>query len=325
MTRMSIRLALAMSIAGLGLSLGSASPEAQSPERGAGQHRAVRPVDGRAVELGPVGRRRPDRGRQPHDGTRSAARRRPSCGPARRCRCRTDFLTEEAVDAAEPYVLQMNVNPEGQNSGDRVEVYFHGVTYSHLDGLCHVFYKDKLYNGLDFRDVVTEDGCSLMDTTQMEGRPRDARRARRHAPAEGRAVPRAGHEAVPRGHRGVGGVRRGAARPGRRAAPAHRPLGLPRGGGTDARDVGVGRLGHPVPGRARHRAARGRLGARGAGQRAGPARQPHPPVRDRRARDEPARQHRPRRSGRDGGPAQPLGVHAGGGSRCACPAARGRR
>lgn len=32
-----------------------------------------------------------------------------------------DFLTEEAVDAAEPYVLQMNVNPEGQNSGDRVE------------------------------------------------------------------------------------------------------------------------------------------------------------------------------------------------------------
>ena len=79
-----------------------------------------------------------------------------------------DFLTEEAVDAAEPYVLQMNVNPEGQNSGDRVEVYFHGVTYSHLDGLCHVFYKDRLYNGLDFRDVVTEDGCSVMDTTQMK-------------------------------------------------------------------------------------------------------------------------------------------------------------
>ena len=79
-----------------------------------------------------------------------------------------DFLTEEAVDAAEPYVLQMQVNPEGQNSGDRVEVYFHGVTYSHLDGLCHVFYKDRLYNGHDYRDVVTGDGCSLMDTTRMK-------------------------------------------------------------------------------------------------------------------------------------------------------------
>ena len=79
-----------------------------------------------------------------------------------------DFLTEEAADAAEPYVLQMRINPEGQNSGDRVEVYFHGISYSHLDGLCHVFYKDRLYNGRDYRDVVTEDGCSRMDTTQMK-------------------------------------------------------------------------------------------------------------------------------------------------------------
>ena len=79
-----------------------------------------------------------------------------------------DFLTEQAADAAEPYVLQMRINPEGQNSGDRVEVYFHGISYSHLDGLCHIFYKDKLYNGRDYRDVVTEDGCSLMDTTQVK-------------------------------------------------------------------------------------------------------------------------------------------------------------
>ncbi len=79
-----------------------------------------------------------------------------------------DFLTEVAEDAREPYVLQMTVNQEGQNAGDRVGVYFHGVTYSHLDGLCHVFYKDKIYNGADFRDVVTEDGCLKMDTTQMK-------------------------------------------------------------------------------------------------------------------------------------------------------------
>lgn len=79
-----------------------------------------------------------------------------------------DFLTEEADDAREPYQLQMTVNAAGQNSGDRVEVYFHGVTYSHLDGLCHVFYKDQVYGGADFHDVVTDDGCSRMDTTMMK-------------------------------------------------------------------------------------------------------------------------------------------------------------
>ena len=79
-----------------------------------------------------------------------------------------DFLTEPAEDVREPYQLQMSINDEAQNSGDRIEVYFHGISYSHLDGLCHVFYQDTLYNGHDYRDVVTDDGCSLMDTTQMK-------------------------------------------------------------------------------------------------------------------------------------------------------------
>ena len=79
-----------------------------------------------------------------------------------------DMITEEGADAPEPYVLQMTVNPEGQNSGDRVDLYFHGVTFSHLDGLCHVFYKDKIYNGHDFSEIVTEDGCTRMDTTAMK-------------------------------------------------------------------------------------------------------------------------------------------------------------
>lgn len=79
-----------------------------------------------------------------------------------------DFITEEAEDAREPYELQMRINPEGQNSGDRIEVYFHGVTFSHLDGLCHVFYEDRLYNGHDYRDVVTEDGCLRMDVTALK-------------------------------------------------------------------------------------------------------------------------------------------------------------
>ncbi len=79
-----------------------------------------------------------------------------------------DMLTDEAVDAAEPYQLQMTINPEGQNAGDRIDLSFHGVTYSHLDGLCHVFYKDKVYNGLEFPEVVTPQGCSQMDTLAMK-------------------------------------------------------------------------------------------------------------------------------------------------------------
>ncbi len=79
-----------------------------------------------------------------------------------------DMLTEEAADAPEPYVLQMMVNGDAQNSADRIDVYYHGVSVSHLDGLCHVFYKDKVYNGRDYREVVTEDGCTRMDTTAMK-------------------------------------------------------------------------------------------------------------------------------------------------------------
>ncbi len=79
-----------------------------------------------------------------------------------------DFNTEEAADVPEPFQLQMQISQERQSSADRIDVYFHGVVYSHLDALCHVFYKDQIFNGIDFREVVTNDGCSKMDTTAMK-------------------------------------------------------------------------------------------------------------------------------------------------------------
>ena len=145
-----------------------------------------------------------------------------------------------------------------------------------------------------------------------EGRPRDTGRPGRHAPTTGRSLPRAGHEALPGGHRGVGGARRRPTGPRRCPVAAHRPLGVPGRGGADAGDGGVGRIRDPVSGRARYRAPRGGLGARGAEQCAGTSRQSDPSLRHRRARHEPARQHRPRRGGRGRGPAEPLGVHDGG-------------
>jgi kynurenine formamidase len=80
-----------------------------------------------------------------------------------------DFLTEAAVDAAEPYQLQMAIDQDGGFSSDRIEVSFHGITYSHLDGLCHLFYNDKVFGGTDVDEVVTDDGCNRMDTTAMKG------------------------------------------------------------------------------------------------------------------------------------------------------------
>ena len=49
---------------------------------------------------------------------------------------------------------------------ERQEIAYHGLALSHFDALCHVSYNGKLYNGFDFREVVTEDGgCSKLAVT----------------------------------------------------------------------------------------------------------------------------------------------------------------
>jgi kynurenine formamidase len=79
-----------------------------------------------------------------------------------------DVITEKAEDAPNPYVLRMAVNPDRQNATDRFDIDYHGGTFSHLDALCHVAYQGKLYNGLDFQEVVTSDGCSRMGITALK-------------------------------------------------------------------------------------------------------------------------------------------------------------
>jgi len=60
---------------------------------------------------------------------------------------------------------------EGDYLFERQEIEYHGGRLSHFDALCHVSYNGKLYNGLNFRDVVTQDvGCSkLAVTTAKDG------------------------------------------------------------------------------------------------------------------------------------------------------------
>lgn len=53
---------------------------------------------------------------------------------------------------------------------ERYEIEYHGGDVTHLDALCHVAYKGKVYNGRDFTDVASpEDGCTAMGSVNMKG------------------------------------------------------------------------------------------------------------------------------------------------------------
>jgi len=79
-----------------------------------------------------------------------------------------DVLMTKAADAPHPYVLQMAVHIDRQNATDRFDIDYHGGTFTHLDALCHVAYKGKLYNGFDFAEIVTKGGCSKMGITALK-------------------------------------------------------------------------------------------------------------------------------------------------------------
>jgi kynurenine formamidase len=52
---------------------------------------------------------------------------------------------------------------DGDYLFERQEIEYHGGRLSHFDALCHVSYNGKLYNGLNFKEVVTtDDGCSKL-------------------------------------------------------------------------------------------------------------------------------------------------------------------
>src|SRR5437773_5188019 len=47
---------------------------------------------------------------------------------------------------------------QGDYLFERQEIEYHGGALSHFDALCHVSYNGKLYNGHNFKEVVTPDG-----------------------------------------------------------------------------------------------------------------------------------------------------------------------
>jgi len=52
---------------------------------------------------------------------------------------------------------------DGDYLFERQEIEYHGGRLSHFDALCHVSYNGKIYNGLNFKEVVTTGGgCSKL-------------------------------------------------------------------------------------------------------------------------------------------------------------------
>jgi kynurenine formamidase len=65
---------------------------------------------------------------------------------------------KERTDSSPPFVQKMVTLPrEGEDitsSGDEYSVAYHGFTQTHLDALCHLFYKGKMYNGFSQKEVT---------------------------------------------------------------------------------------------------------------------------------------------------------------------------
>src|SRR5207302_1591714 len=87
--------------------------------------------------------------------------------------------TEKAADNSSPFVHTMTSTGkdplEGFYSMDLISVSYHGWAHTHMDSLCHMFYKGRMYNGF-----APDDGrCGI---------PKVLGRSRRTRPVSTRAV-----------------------------------------------------------------------------------------------------------------------------------------
>jgi kynurenine formamidase len=64
----------------------------------------------------------------------------------------------QAVDNTTPLQLIMTAQPGSPVAMDELRIFYHGLTYAHLDALCHARYNGKTYNGFDAADAG-ESGC----------------------------------------------------------------------------------------------------------------------------------------------------------------------
>lgn len=79
--------------------------------------------------------------------------------------------TEKAPDNDSPFTHTMTStgkNPlDGFYSMDLISVSYHGWAHTHMDSLCHMFYKGKMYNGFP-QDAITSQGATKLAITNFK-------------------------------------------------------------------------------------------------------------------------------------------------------------
>ncbi len=85
------------------------------------------------------------------------------------------LITEEAADVPFPFQRRMlgvpdpDAEPADYGSvSDNYTISYHGYSHSHIDALCHIFYKGQMYNGVS-QNAVTEDGCPNASIINLHG------------------------------------------------------------------------------------------------------------------------------------------------------------
>ena len=75
---------------------------------------------------------------------------------------------QEAADNPQPFVHKMRLSPDSPWAVDIFTIDFHGYAHTHMDSLCHLFYKGKMYNGF-LRKEVTLRGAEKLSIHNVKG------------------------------------------------------------------------------------------------------------------------------------------------------------
>lgn len=81
-----------------------------------------------------------------------------------------DAEKEKAADNPSPFSHVMTMtghNNPGQFCVDTFSVNYHGYAHTHMDSLCHMFYKGKMYNGFS-QEEVTKSGAAKLAITNVK-------------------------------------------------------------------------------------------------------------------------------------------------------------
>ncbi len=81
-----------------------------------------------------------------------------------------DVEKKQAVDNPDPFKHDMLLVGRGSDSpwaSDNYSVAYHGYAHTHMDSLCHLFYRGKMYNGFS-RDEVVESGATKLSIQNIK-------------------------------------------------------------------------------------------------------------------------------------------------------------